>query len=342
MTTTTNLSFGPNSFPFLRENAPIDRSMASQIRQLGQGLRALGDAFMDAGRRMEHLGGARGHHGGMDVPWNGMRPFSCPCEPPMPAHRFHSRGLTTDKDGVITTPGGYKIAPSKSNDQGWTITTPDGKTTRVSGDPHVAESDGGRWDFKRDSAFVLGDGTCINVKTTPVKNGMTVTQALEVVSGNDRVVVSGIDKGPGKTGPVMHDGLAHTLDFLGKDTFYMAGDGDDWTLGGREVTGSRDGGSTLETGGELQPLIENPMRFGGPQRWAQRLQGEIERIFDGMGPTHGDRFNPYAGNCWGGPYHRDHHRRELGQAMQDIGRMLLDLGERMQWSSQVPWRQYPI
>lgn len=336
MTTKTNLSFGP-SFPSL---SAIPIGPARQIQQLGKGLTELGGALMHAGSRMEHHGGPGRHHGGMDGLRHGMRSISCPCEPPIPAHRFHSAGLTTDKDGVITTPGGYRIAPSKANDQGWTITTPDGKTTRVSGDPHVKESDGGRWDFKRDSAFVLGDGTCINVKTTPTKNGMTVTQALEIVSGNDRVAVSGIDKGPGKTGPVMHDGLAHALDFLGKDTFFMAGDGDDWTLGGREVTGSRDGGGTLETGRELQPLIEGPMRFGGPQRWAERLQREIERVFDGMGPTHGHGFNPYAGDRWGGPYRRDHHRRELGQAMQDIGRMLLDLGERTQWSSQAPWRSH--
>src|SRR4051812_11209965 len=60
-----------------------------------------------------------------------------PCPPPDP--------LKTGCDGKIHTPGGYTIESCGNSE--WKITGPDGKCTRVWGDPHVAESDGGKWDF---------------------------------------------------------------------------------------------------------------------------------------------------------------------------------------------------
>jgi hypothetical protein len=115
----------------------------------------------------------------------------------------------------------------------------------------VAEGDGGKWDFKRDSTFVLGDGTKINVTTKPWGNNMTVTGGLEVISGNDRVVVSDIDKGKGKVGQVTQDGFAHANSFGKNDVFVMGKETDDWSFTGKEIVGSNNGGESFKLGNAL-------------------------------------------------------------------------------------------
>jgi hypothetical protein len=163
-------------------------------------------------------------------------------------------GLKVDGD-VITTPGGFQIKQIGQFE--WSITGTDGKTTRVWGDPHVDESDGGKWDFKRSSTFVLADGTRINVTTTPWEGdrSMTVTKKLDIINGNDRIEVTDIDKGKGKIGQVTKDGFAKVNDFYGRDVFIMAnGETDDWVLAGksnREIIGSRNGGDSFILGSEL-------------------------------------------------------------------------------------------
>lgn len=176
---------------------------------------------------------------------------------PTPIDASHPSGsLKVDGGGVITTPGGYKIEQLKQFD--WQITGPDGKTTKIWGDPHVAEGDGGTWDFKRDSTFVLGDGTRINVTTKPWGNGMTVTGGLEVISGNDRVLVSDIDKGKGKVGQVTKDGYQHVNSFGGKDVFVMGKESDDWSFQGKEIIGSHNGGESFKLGNDLAPGAPTP------------------------------------------------------------------------------------
>jgi hypothetical protein len=174
-------------------------------------------------------------------------------ETPNPSQGTHPAGsLKADpSSGVITTPGGYKIEQLKQFD--WLITGPDGKTTKIWGDPHVAEGDGGKWDFKRDSTFVLGDGTRINVTTKPWGNDMTVTGGLEVISGNDRVLVTDIDKGKGKVGQVTQDGFQHVNSFGGKDVFVMGKESDDWSFQGKEIIGSNNGGESFKLGNALAP-----------------------------------------------------------------------------------------
>src|SRR4051812_13978263 len=130
-------------------------------------------------------------------------PCRCYCpEPPPPCPAPDP--LQVGADGKIHTPGGYTI--EADGNTAWKITGPDGKCTTVSGDPHVHESDGGKWDFKRDSSFVLPDGTRINVQTKPAGNGMTVTSGLEVVNGDNRVEISGVNTGHPQTGQVQHSG----------------------------------------------------------------------------------------------------------------------------------------
>jgi len=172
--------------------------------------------------------------------------------PPVREDCCHPSGsLKVDQEsGVITTPGGYKI--EQVGQYEWKITGQDGKWTRVWGDPHVQESDRSgestAWDFKRDSTFLLPDGTRINVSTKPYNN-MTVTSQLEVINGNDRVLVTDIDKGKGKVGPVTHDASQASSDQCGsKDVFVMGCETDDWYFQGKEVIGSNDGGESFKLG----------------------------------------------------------------------------------------------
>jgi hypothetical protein len=118
--------------------------------------------------------------------------FTPPTPPP---------GLTVNPEGwpagSIQTPGGYRIVPEGNTN--WSIYSPDQKpgetpTTRVWGDPHVTEKDGTRWDFTKDSNFVLPDGTLIRCDTTS-ETGQSVSQGLTIVAGNDKVDVKGVDGG---------------------------------------------------------------------------------------------------------------------------------------------------
>ncbi|WP_224362863.1 DUF1521 domain-containing protein [Hyalangium versicolor] len=182
-----------------------------------------------------------------------------PCFPQFPSRpdSCHPQGsLKADPNGTVTTPGGYTIKQNAAHD--WTITGPDGKNTRVWGDPHVEEGDGGKWDFKRNSTFVLGDGTRINVGTKPAGNGMTMTDNLEIISGNDRVKMTGFDQPKGQTSPVTHDGFAHANSFGNNDVFVMGRETDDWSLGGREIVGSNNGGETFNVGNALPAGAQTP------------------------------------------------------------------------------------
>jgi hypothetical protein len=209
----------------------------------------------------------------------------CQCgtvSPPVPDDCCHPEGsLQVDpSSGVITTPGGYKI--EQLGQYEWKITGQDGKWTRFWGDPHVQESDhsgASAWEFKRDSSFVLPDGTRINVTTKPYGN-MTVTSQLEVLNGNDRVMVTDIDKGKGQVGQVTHDGWAHRDDFCGKDTFVMGAEANDWYFHGREVLGSNNGGDSFQLG---QPGNDPSQFLSQLESFALRL---LDSFFDSW-PTGG-------------------------------------------------------
>lgn len=253
--------------------------------------------------------------------------------PPAPSDSSHPPGsLKTDANGVITTPGGYTIEATKKFE--WKITGPDGKTTRVWGDPHVDEGDGGKWDFKRDSTFVLGDGTRINCTTAPYGNGMTVSAKLEIISGNDRVQVTDIDKGKGKTGPVTHDGFQHVNSFGGKDVFVMGKETDDWSFTGKEIVGSNNGGESFKLGKDLAPgstpstpPTQNPAKPSGFFGKLGQLFEQMSKLFDNLrklteqleknNPFERPTTNGPHGGCW-----VDRRQNGLKSSFEDIGRML--------------------
>lgn len=258
----------------------------------------------------------------------------------------HPAGSLKADENSVTTAGGYRIEMLGQHE--WKITGPDGKSTRVWGDPHVDENDGGKWDFKRNSTFMLGDGTRVNVTTVPFGNGMTVTGSLEIISGNDRVLVGDIDKGKGKIGTVTQDGLQRANSFSG-DVFVMGRETDDWSFTGKEIIGSENGGDSFKLGGELHPLMEQVNRFGGGFNWARTvLSGLMNRWQDtwsssNLGCNHyADRTESKGNNGrdnvrdhgrnhgrarWesGHKYDRREHIQEMQRAFRAVGGMFAAL-----------------
>ena len=136
-----------------------------------------------------------------------------------------------DDSGAITvrTPDGY-VVKAEGKEQAWSITGPDGKTTRIWGDPHVLESDGDRWDFKERGSFMFGANK-ITAETVPAGNGQTVSYRLTVYSGNERVTVGGINTNKPVIVAVGQDGKQHD-DQLADGTQYtrsVGANGEAWS-----------------------------------------------------------------------------------------------------------------
>ncbi|MBL92024.1 MAG: hypothetical protein CMH56_09485 [Myxococcales bacterium] len=145
------------------------------------------------------------------------------------------KGLSKDPQGwpkgTIKTAGGYHIVP-EGKQAAWKIYGPDQKhgqkaNTRVWGDPHVSEKDGTRWDFTKNSDFLLPDGTRINCQTTS-ETGKSVSKGLTISNGMDKVNVSGINTNHPKTGEITKDGYEwrakHIQGNPTRDTFRLGGD----------------------------------------------------------------------------------------------------------------------
>lgn len=137
----------------------------------------------------------------------------------------------TDDRGAITvrTPDGY-VVKAEGKEQAWSITGPDGKTTRIWGDPHVVESDGDRWDFKERGSFMFGANK-ITAETVPAGNGQTLSYRLTVYSGNERVTVGGINTNKPVIVAVGQDGKQHD-DQLADGTQYtrsVGANGEAWS-----------------------------------------------------------------------------------------------------------------
>jgi hypothetical protein len=136
---------------------------------------------------------------------------------------------------TIYTPGGYKV--EFLGNTTWKITSPDGKSTKIWGDPHVHETDGGRWDWDdKTMTFTLPDGTKITANAT---GKLGVTTDVHVYYGNQRISVNGVDGKP-QIGQLHYDGYAHDVQMRDGSRVFLGGDGDDWfkeAAGGREIIG---------------------------------------------------------------------------------------------------------
>jgi hypothetical protein len=145
-------------------------------------------------------------------------------------------GLDTTLDAqgrnVVTTADGYSIR-FEGRAQEWVITHPDGKETKIWGDPHVYESDGSKWDFKDKSTFMFGKNK-ITVETTPKEGagGATFSKTVNIYHGNHRVEVTGIDtNNPQIETGILADALEHDRDLKDGDRFELkniTGDHFDW------------------------------------------------------------------------------------------------------------------
>ncbi|MCP3097633.1 DUF1521 domain-containing protein [Myxococcus sp. K15C18031901] len=259
-TTASNLKVGLSEAELTKNlgliEKTVDRALAD-IESAVKSLKQLGENSFTSESRAGETGFAAGS--------GGCFPTEKP-EPVIAGDPLRTADkLKVDSNGTITTPGGYKIEQLGQFE--WKISGPDGKSTRVWGDPHVDESDGGKFDFKRNTTFALPDGTEIHVTTKPWGNGMTVTGELSITNGDDHIKVTDIDKGKGKVGELTKDGYEAKVGFRWDDfqntdanLLVMGQESDDWSHLGKEVTGDEGGGDKFKTGkdlvrGELYPTL---------------------------------------------------------------------------------------
>lgn len=284
-------SFSPAHAAQLQYNLALHcQTNPAALQQLGLLNRLYGqDALLSGGY------GAQGPYS------QGFAAGPCGCLP-SPQIQFSGapagRGLTTNPEGwpqgAVRTAGGYTIVP-EGKDAAWSVYGPGAKPgdpamTRIWGDPHVNEKDGTRWDFTKNSNFRLPDGTNIAVTTTS-QTGQSVSSALDITNGADRVQVSGIDRNRPVTGAVTHDGYqARAALSNSTDTFHLGGDANNqrWFLerDGKmqgEVTGARYDRSTnryeqnvnAESQFQVDPSLRPP--FGSPA-WGNQLRMEAVDI----------------------------------------------------------------
>ncbi len=95
-------------------------------------------------------------------------PVPTPVPRPVPPTPVPVRDVGTlihnKNQNVYITPGGWKVIQQGSTVK---LISPDGKTTKIWGDPHVKEADGSKWQWKtKNATFVLPDGTKITMNAT--------------------------------------------------------------------------------------------------------------------------------------------------------------------------------
>lgn len=103
---------------------------------------------------------------------------------------------------IVSTPLGYTVEVRNTEVIIWDI---GGKqVTRIWGDPHVNEQNGGdQWHFGGNSTFILPDGAKIFCDTEPIASNFWVVVAVDVILGDSRFHY---DKGG--TGSMTDDGRA--------------------------------------------------------------------------------------------------------------------------------------
>jgi len=145
---------------------------------------------------------------------------------------------------TIQLDNGYSLKFDNAN-QSWHITDKEGNSTRIWGDPHVQENDGGKWDFKQDATFMLDDGTKISVNTVGRGNSLTVTDSLTITKGDQAILVTGVADNNVKISNVMSNGSE--LDRMTNDGYVFKEENgvDDWTSNGNVITTNQAMGNPL-------------------------------------------------------------------------------------------------
>ena len=178
-------------------------------------------------------------------------------------------GLEALPDGAVKTSGGYTIVPEGGTR--WSIYGPgqkpgvDKPTTHVWGDPHVDESDGTRWDFTKDSNWVLPDGTNIFVDTS-AETGHSVTKGLTIASGDDRIEITGINGSKPSTGAVNKDAEAWLEGHLAAERpMFLLENTTDGSVHWHKFQG-----------GNEQGRITGAFYDSGKDRYDQKLDGKVK------------------------------------------------------------------
>jgi hypothetical protein len=333
LNTATNFNFGGVSAQTLKANAKL---LDSTLNLMNQALKVTGKVLDLADQMSKPVQGQQGFAAG---------PGGCfPTEKPTPVDATDGyAGLKVDKkDGKITTPGGYTIEQLGQFE--WKITGPDKKETRIWGDPHVEESDGGKWDFKKNTEFVLGDGTRIDVTCKPYGNGATVTGQLDVVFGDSHVRVTDIDKGKGKVGDVTMDGNEALFQFglQGVDHVEMGKTSADWNFEGREIIGSENQGEKLKTrdqaGTSVNTFKWDPGQFTSKtsstdmMKTIQSRFDAVQKMFESLNRTRSNGFNPFRRQDDFSKYDRNQHREGMQKAFKALTTMLQALQRQFELS----------
>jgi hypothetical protein len=94
-------------------------------------------------------------------------------------------------DISVRTHDGY-VVRADAKEQGWSITSPDGKTTRVISGSQVREFGGGSWAVKERSSFLFGPHK-LTVQMLPSPGGVSVPSQMTIYSGGERVTIGGLN-----------------------------------------------------------------------------------------------------------------------------------------------------
>lgn len=176
-----------------------------------------------------------------------------------------------DRDAkTIFLDNGYTLT-FEGRDQAWHIKDANGNETRIWGDPHVQEKDGGRWEFRDQMTFQLADGTKITVKTIPVGNGRaTVSDQLFITKGDQSVHVTGLAANRVVISGVTSNGRAMDARVTDGYVAMEMGGVDDWSVNGREVTRDILRGSPEILLERLAPFTTPPPRETLPADYGTR------------------------------------------------------------------------
>jgi len=148
------------------------------------------------------------------------------------------------KTGTVKVGDRYELNFDQSNQSVTLKDLCDKSETKVWGDPHVSESNGDKWEFKKDLTFKLEDGTSVTFRTVggdgkPVTGdtkGPSFVDRVDIVKGHEAASVENI------AGQFHHgEGLKmKELDKApkpDKDTPVIVEKGSDYFLKGKEVDG---------------------------------------------------------------------------------------------------------
>jgi hypothetical protein len=319
----TQWSFRSTVFNSCRQNPLGAQQALSQLALLFQADALLRGGFSGHGRSLESQQGL--------VPGR-------PCLPqPGIEHSGAPAGKGLEKnpagwpEGSVSTAGGYTIVP-EGKQAAWSIYAPGQKhgekpNTRVWGDPHVDEKDGTRWDFTKNSDFVLPDGTRINCQTTS-ETGYSVSKGLTIANGADKVQIDGIDKNRPTTGNITNDGYEWRAKHLaanpGRDSFHLGGSGDNvkWfkeTAGVNhgEITGAHMDKKSNRyeqiTNGDKQYWVSPNLRPPvGSEAWGNQMRSELADIYGKSG------IPPEAAQLAGAYLGVDHAASQIDRQLQQL------------------------